>query len=195
MSLKHIFPTVIFAAFAFSAPVLASAPIVSNNITAAEVNAAQAAWGKALIQISQDYSQGGLAQATKTAKNVLDKAYGYQQGPVLFKPTLSSGEQTFRTSYDGALSYFVGGNPVYSQDQGFALKGWQQYSFNNAAVYINGDMALTMGKVMARFVLCYTIHLYHIAPIKSWLLTSESLKLQGAKCSEQNFIWPFLPWC
>jgi hypothetical protein len=148
MSLKHIFPTVIFAAFAFSAPVLASAPIVSNNITAAEVNAAQAAWGKALIQISQDYSQGGLAQATKTAKTVLDKAYGYQQGPVLFKPTLTSGEQTFRTSYDGALSYFVGGNPVYSQDQGFALKGWQQYSFNNAAVYINGDMALTMGKVM-----------------------------------------------
>jgi hypothetical protein len=29
---------------------------------------------------------------------VLDSAYGYRQGPVLFKPTLAGGEQTFRTS-------------------------------------------------------------------------------------------------
>nr|WP_279458913.1 hypothetical protein [Aeromonas veronii] len=30
---------------------------------------------------------------------------------------------------------------------GFALKNWQGYRYDNAAVYINGDMALTMGKV------------------------------------------------
>ncbi|CAM3256537.1 hypothetical protein VIOR103205_15640 [Vibrio ordalii] len=81
------------------------------------------------------------------AKQVLDQAYGYQQGAVLFKPTLASGEQTFRTEADGALSYFVGSDKQYPQDSGFALKGWKEYSFDNAAVYINGDVTLTMGHV------------------------------------------------
>ncbi len=150
-----IFRPTLFASVFFiscSLPALATtsatATATSQQITAAEVTAAQQAWGQALIQISTDYSKGGLPQATKTAKAVLDQAYAYQDGPVLFKPTLASGAQTFRTSYEGALSYFVGGNPAFSQDQGFALKGWQDYSFSNAAVHLNGDMALTMGHVM-----------------------------------------------
>lgn len=150
MSSTLLNPTRLVAAFLVcgSMPAFATSAVVNNTITAAEVTTAQQAWGQALIQISNDYSKGGLPQATQTAKAVLDQAYGYQQGPVLFKPTLASGEQTFRTTYDGALSYFVGGNTAYTQDKGFALKGWQQYSFKNAAVYLNGDMALTMGKVM-----------------------------------------------
>ena len=83
----------------------------------------------------------------KTAAEALDAAYGYNIGPVLFKPTLTHGEQTFRTTRDGALAYFVGGNPEYPNDKGFALKGWQKYEFKNAAVYINGDLALTTGNI------------------------------------------------
>jgi hypothetical protein len=78
----------------------------------------------------------------------LDAAYGYNIGPVLFKPTLTHGDQTFRTKRDGALAYFVGGNKAFPGDSGFALKGWRKYEYKNAAVYINGDMALTMGHVM-----------------------------------------------
>ncbi|MCH8497929.1 MAG: phosphoribosyl-AMP cyclohydrolase [Marinobacter sp.] len=128
--------------------VSAATAVVNNNITEAEVQQAQQAWGKALIAISAAYSQGGHAQAEQKARQVLDAAYGYGQGAVLFKPTLASGEQTFRTSYEGALAYFVGGNPTYAGDSGFALKGWQGYEFRNAGVYINGDLALTMGHVM-----------------------------------------------
>jgi hypothetical protein len=138
-------------AFGLSCMMFASsafANVVNHNITEAEVTKAQQAWGKALIQISDDFGKGGLPLATQTAKAVLDQAYGYNLGPVLFKPTLTSGEQTFRTSYEGALSYFVGANPKFSQDGGFALKGWTGYQFNNAAVMINGDLALTMGHVM-----------------------------------------------
>lgn len=123
------------------------AQTLNTNITEADVKAAQDAWGKALIQISSDYDNGGLEKAKTTAKAVLDAAYGYSQGPVLFKPTLSGGEQTFRTDYQGALSYFVGGDKKYPQDKGFALKSWTKYSYKNAAVYINGDMALTTGNV------------------------------------------------
>lgn len=117
-------------------------------ITAAELEAAQQAWGQALINISAAYSQGGREHAEQKARAVLDAAYGYNLGPVLFKPTLASGEQTFRTTYDGALAYFIGGSSTYTNDSGFALKGWQAYQFNNAAVHMNGDLALTMGHVI-----------------------------------------------
>ncbi|SEA81698.1 phosphoribosyl-AMP cyclohydrolase [Alkalimonas amylolytica] len=125
-----------------------AAPVVNNNITEAEVKAAQQAWGQALIAISSAYTDGGRDKAEQKARSVLDAAYGYGHGAVLFKPTLASGEQTFRTSYEGALAYFVGGNSAFPTDSGFALKGWTGYQFNNAAVYINGDLALTMGHVM-----------------------------------------------
>lgn len=120
----------------------------NSSISQAELKAAQDAWGQALIQISKDYETGGLVKAKSTAKAVLDQAYAYKTTPVLFKPTLASGSQTFRTSYQGALAYFVGDDPSYPGDTGFALKGWTGYEYNNAAVYINGDMALTTGHVM-----------------------------------------------
>lgn len=119
----------------------------TQTITAQDVKAAQDAWGQALINISTVYKKEGLAAATKTAQQVLDGAYGYDLGPVLFKPTLASGETTFRTTEDGALSYFVGGNSTYG-DKGFALKGWTQYAYKNAGVQIHGDTALTMGHVI-----------------------------------------------
>lgn len=67
--------------------------------------------------------------------------------PPPIKFHLAGGEQTFHTTRDEALAYFVGNNSAYPADRGFALKNWQSYRYDNAAVYINGDMALTMGKV------------------------------------------------
>ncbi len=122
--------------------------VVNSNVSEAEVQAAQEAWGKALIQISEDFDSKGIKKATETAKAVLDAAYGYNLGPVLFKPTLTHGDQTFRTTKEGALAYFVGGNKSFPNDSGFALKGWRKYEYKNAAVRIDGDVALTMGKVI-----------------------------------------------
>lgn len=126
----------------------APAPVASHNISEADVLSAQRAWGEALVQISQDYESGGLAKAKATAEKVLDSAYGYNLGPVLFKPTLTTTPQTFRTTRDGALAYFVGGNPAYPADTGFALKGWRSVEIRNAAIYLNGDTAMSMGNVM-----------------------------------------------
>jgi hypothetical protein len=126
----------------------APAPVASHNISEADVLAAQRAWGEALVQISQDYESGGLAKAKATAEKVLDSAYGYNLGPVLFKPTLTTTPQTFRTTRDGALAYFVGGNPAYPADKGFALNGWRNVEIRNAAIYLNGDTAMSMGNVM-----------------------------------------------
>ncbi len=121
--------------------------ITNTNITEKEVEAAQIAWGAALIKISQDNKTGGFAAAKATAEAVLDQAYGYNMGPVLFKPTLTTGDQVFRTTRAGALAYFVGGDKDFPNDTGFALKGWEKYEFKNAAVHISGDLAITMGNV------------------------------------------------
>jgi hypothetical protein len=126
----------------------APAPVASHNISEADVLAAQRAWGEALVQISQDYESGGITKAKATAEKVLDAAYGYNLGPVLFKPTLTTTPQTFRTTRDGALAYFVGNNPAFPADTGFALKGWRSVEIRNAAIYLNGDTAMSMGNVM-----------------------------------------------
>jgi hypothetical protein len=120
----------------------------NSNVTEAEVLAAQKAWGEALVRISSDYKAGGIERARGTASAILDAAYGYNLGPVLFKPTLTTAPQTFRTTREGALAYFVGGDPNFPQDTGFALKGWRSVEIRNAAIHINGDVAKTMGKVL-----------------------------------------------
>ena len=124
------------------------APVASHNISEADVLAAQRAWGEALVLISQTYETQGFAAAKATAEQVLDAAYGYGLGPVLFKPTLSVAPQTFRTTRDGALAYFVGNDPRFPADTGFALKDWRSVEIRNAAIYLNGDTAMTMGNVL-----------------------------------------------
>lgn len=130
-----------------SVPVAVTVPTVSTNITEADVLAAQQAWGKALVQISTDFEQGGFAKAKATAEAVLDAAYGYNMGAVLFKPTLTVAPQTFRTTKEGALAYFVGGNPNFPKDSGFALKGWRSVNITNAGIHLHGNTAISMGNV------------------------------------------------
>jgi hypothetical protein len=144
--LSAVAATCAFAAFSPAA--VAKAPAIANfAITESEVTAAQKAWGDALVRISKDYESGGREKATATASAVLDAAYGYKHGPVLFKPTLTVAPQTFRSTRDGALAYFVGGNANFPADSGFALKGWRSVEVANDAVLIDGDVAMTMGKV------------------------------------------------
>ncbi|MBE9213620.1 hypothetical protein IQ247_13245 [Plectonema cf. radiosum LEGE 06105] len=121
---------------------------VNRTITESEVLAAQKAWGDALVAISTTHDTKGKAAAKALAGKVIDDAYGYQFGPVLFKPTLSAAPQTFRTTRAGALSYFVGDNANFPTDKGFALKSWRKVEIQNAAVFINGNTATTMGNVM-----------------------------------------------
>ena len=116
-------------------------------ITEIELADARKAWGDALIAIAIAYEEDGIAKARVVAEGVLDTAYGYNRGPVLFKPTLASGEQTFRTTRKGALSYFVGHDADYPLDGGFGIKEWRQVESETAAIFINGDIAMWMGLV------------------------------------------------
>jgi hypothetical protein len=119
-------------------------------ITYDEVNAAQQAWCDALVQIGKLKEEGGDYKAY--AEKVLSEAYNYDQGKVFFKPTLAYGQQTFRNDKKGALAYFVGGDPDYPTDKGFALKPWVKARYDNAGdanqgIQIYGSVAITMGNV------------------------------------------------
>lgn len=131
-----------------AAPAHAKGIVVNQAVTEAEVLAAQKGWCQALVDISSTHAKSGQPAAKALAGKVIDAAYGYQMGAVLFKPTLTVVPQTFRTTRAGALAYFVGGDPAFAKDTGFALNGWTKCEIGNAAVFIAGDSATTMGHVM-----------------------------------------------
>ncbi|MFM9145681.1 MAG: hypothetical protein ACKORL_10065 [Phycisphaerales bacterium] len=118
-------------------------------ITEQQVNAAQQAWCDGLVNVAQTHARGG--DATAVAAKMIDDLYDYADGKVFFKPTLAFGPRTFRPTREGALAYFVGGNPAFPEDTGFALKGWAKARYdNNAAengIQVHGDIAITMGNV------------------------------------------------
>jgi hypothetical protein len=119
-------------------------------ITYDEVNAAQQAWCDALVKIGQLKEEGGDYKTF--ANEVLSSAYNYDNGKVFFKPTLAYGEKTFRNDKKGALAYFVGGDPDYPNDKGFALTPWVEARYDNAGpnnegIQIYGSIAITMGNV------------------------------------------------
>ncbi|MEM7701139.1 MAG: phosphoribosyl-AMP cyclohydrolase [Pseudomonadota bacterium] len=116
-------------------------------ITQDELAQARKAWGDALVSISKTYEAEGIDAARALASDVLDAAYGYNMGDVLFKPTLASGEKTFRPTKEGALAYFVGHDDNYPLDGGFGLKGWREVVSETSASFIEGDVGLWMGWV------------------------------------------------
>ena len=120
---------------------------MSTNITEEELAEARKIWGDALVAVSKAWEEGGIEAATEVANGALDAAYAYEMGPVLFKPTLASGEKTFRPTREGALSYFVGNNDAYPLDGGFGLKGWRTVVSETSASFIEGDVAMWMGWV------------------------------------------------
>jgi hypothetical protein len=132
-----------------AATATASASAPTAPITEQQVNAAQQAWCDGLVNVAQTHAKGGDAKAV--AAKMIDDLYDYADGKVFFKPTLAYGPRTFRPTREGALAYFVGGNPNFPEDTGFALKGWTKARYdNNAAengIQIHGDIAITMGNV------------------------------------------------
>ena len=130
---------------ATTSPVTPRVTSKSASINLAQVELAQRAWCDALIEIGRVGASGGDAQAV--AAKVLSTAYDYDTGTVLFKPTLTFGSQTFRMSRAGALAYFVGGDPSYPDDKGFARKQWVKCEPTIAGIVAADAMAVAMGKV------------------------------------------------
>nr|WP_136251827.1 hypothetical protein [Ningiella ruwaisensis] len=145
MKLKSL--AVLLGAASLSLSAVADVKVVNQGLSEQEVLNAQQGWCNALLEISSTNQEKGHDAAKALAKDIIDAAYGYQMGAVLFKPTLTVVPQTFRPTSEGALSYFVGGDDNFPNDKGFALMGWTKCEVENNAVFIAGDSASTIGKV------------------------------------------------
>ena len=133
--------TVLLAAAGASMAALATPALAGGApITTEEVEAAQKAWGDGIVKISATHAANGDYKAA--AKKHLDTLYNYDNGMVLFKPTLAAEDQ-FRGTYDEALSYFVKG--MRAEDSGFAIKGWTNVRFENEGIVTDDDNAIAMG--------------------------------------------------
>jgi hypothetical protein len=118
-------------------PALAHAETCENPVTRDDVLAAQESWAKAIVAIGK--AENPKAEAQKT----LDNLYAYDDGIVLFKPTLASAEP-FRGSESEALSYFVGGG--IAEDGGFAVTPFTNVRFDSEGIITHCDTAISMGE-------------------------------------------------
>ena len=110
-------------------------------ITVEDIEEAQAKWGQGVVDIASAHSSG--IDYIERAQIHVDSLYGYGIVPVLFKPTMAV-KEPFRSTFEGALSYFVAGNGVCPEDTGFAIKGWTNVRFENNNIVINGNTAMVM---------------------------------------------------
>lgn len=102
-------------------------------------------WCDNVVRIGAIHSEGG--DVTAAAEKVLSDNYDYDNGKVLFKPTMAFGPQTFRPTKEGALAYFIGGNSDFPNDKGFKLKPWVKVWFNKLDYILHGDIAIVQCNV------------------------------------------------
>ena len=112
-----------------------------------DMNNARNAWGNGIILISKTFDEQGIEEATIVANKILRDLYAFELGPILFKPTLSGSNQTFRSNLEGALSYFVGNNAKYPMDDGFGINSWHKFDSKTSDIFIEDDIAMWMGWV------------------------------------------------
>ncbi len=115
---------------------------IENSISKEEVIAAQKSWGDGIIKIGEAFLK--KEDYKEVAKEHIKKHYNYEEGEVLFKPTLAA-ETQFRLTPEDALSYFVAGDKNHPEDHGFAIKPWNKVRFENAGLILLGETALAMG--------------------------------------------------
>ena len=108
----------------------------AGDITVDEVKEAQIAWGNGIVKIGKAEDPKPVAIAH------IDQFYGFDEGEVLFKPTLASVDQ-FRGTKKEALSYFIGQD--MAEDKGFALAPYTSVRWENEGIVTAGDTAMAMG--------------------------------------------------
>jgi hypothetical protein len=111
-------------------------------ISLKEVESIQKDWGANLVRLGS--LKGNFEACENEATQMIKRLYGYDNGIVLFKPTKAK-ESQFRLSFEGAKSYFIGGNDNFMEDSGFALQPWTNVRFENASVILNEKTASAMG--------------------------------------------------
>jgi hypothetical protein len=131
---------ILAAAFTFTVSSGAAIADSYSGLTLEQVTAVQNAWGEGIVNIGKTHTDNGDFMGAAT--DHINTFYAYEEGEVLFKPTLAA-EVQFRGTFDEALSYFVGGH--IAEDSGFAIAPYTNVRWENEGTIISGDTAMSMG--------------------------------------------------
>ena len=126
-------------------------PKPSDDITPAEVDAAQQKWCDGLMTICARYINGDNTYVDY-ADEFIDEMYDFDGGRVFFRPTLALPPHHFRTTRKGCRAYFLGGDGIEFPDDGFIKYKWISVRYHNEieedqAIQIHGDIGIAMGNV------------------------------------------------
>jgi hypothetical protein len=119
-----------------------------TKISKEEADNAIEQWAKGLFEIGAVFQANGYAKAKVVAENFIKDTYNYQQDEgTSFKPTVSDQSDSWRNTFDEAVSYFVAGDPKYPKDKGFALRSWNYMEKKAEAEFPSVDRYIWCGKV------------------------------------------------
>ena len=102
----------------------------------------QIKWANGIVELGK--TKGDIITSKKLATDFINSLYDFKNGTVQFKPTKAS-EFQFRNDFDSALSYFIGSNPSFAEDSGFALNPWVDVKFKNDSINVFDNLGLAMG--------------------------------------------------
>lgn len=111
-------------------------------ITQNDIELVQNKWGESLIKIGLLKNKLDLCHSSTT--EALNQLYAFELGDILFKPTKAT-DIAFRSNFEGTLSYFIGNNSNFPEDQGFALNPWAKVKFENKIFNFTEKTASVMG--------------------------------------------------
>lgn len=123
-----------------AATVCSNGRIDGVGITESEIFMVQRKWATGVLKIGSLFLSGD-DYVTRT-HSLIDTLYGYDEGPVLFKPTLAV-DHPFRPQKNEATSYFIGG--AINEDLGFAIRPWERVRFGSQRILLQDTTALCMG--------------------------------------------------
>jgi|TARA_B100000287_G_scaffold431943_1_gene490222 hypothetical protein len=106
------------------------------------VHITQKKWADIVLEIGKAYKQ--KINLDNLIFELLNNVYAFNQGEVIFKPTLAKHNQ-FRSTKDEFISYFLGQNKVCEEDSGFAIKSWESIKFENYKIIEYNNYLLSMG--------------------------------------------------
>jgi len=114
--------------------------MANKKIQEQEVIAFLNSWKEGIIAIGKEYLDHKDYKIP--AEDFISKHYGFDEGEVLFKPTLTK-DVVFRNNSVDALSYFIKGH--IDEDGGFAIRPWKKIDLLDSYILIENDYSFVMG--------------------------------------------------